>query len=104
VTITLLSRTRSGTDADGNDTYTTTETPLPGAFVYPRTSSELVQGQDTVIVGLTLSAPPGTVIHSTDRVRVGTDVYEIDGAAADWTSPFTGWDAGVQAALTKVTG
>lgn len=103
-TVTLVSRTRSGTDAYGNDTWTTTETAIGGCVVWPRTSSELVQGQDTVIVGLNLLAPAGTVIQPTDQVKVAGTLYEVDGQPGDWTNPFTSWDAGVQVALKTVSG
>jgi len=102
--VTLLSRVRSGTDTYGNDVWTTTETVVDGCIVWPRTSSELVQGQDMVIVGLTLLAPAGTTIQPTDQVKVAGVTYEVDGQPGDWTSPFTSWDAGVQVALTRVTG
>lgn len=103
-TVTLLRRTRAGTDPDGNDAWVTAEVPVAGCVVWPRASSELVEQQDTVIVGLSVLLPPATVVLATDRVRVRGDVYEVDGQPAAWTSPFDQQTPGVQAALTRATG
>lgn len=67
-------------------------------------STEIVQGRDTVIVGLTLYAPAGTDIRATDRIRVAGVLYEVDGQPGRFRSPFTGSAGPVVAALTLVTG
>jgi hypothetical protein len=102
--VTLLARTVSGTDADGNDVYSTASSTLTGCILWPRMSTETVQGQDQVIAGLMLLVPPGVTVKATDRVQVGADVYEVDGQAGSWVSPFTGWAPGNEVALVKVTG
>jgi hypothetical protein len=101
-TVTLIRRTRTGQDSDGNDTWSTSEVDVPGCAVWPRGSSELVQGQDMVIVGLTVLLPTGTAVVATDRARVRGDLYEVDGQPGEWRSCFTGLSSGVQVALTRV--
>jgi hypothetical protein len=67
-TVTLLSRTVSGRDADGNDVYTTVETPVPGSVFAPFGSTELIQGQDTTIQNPTIYLGDPTVVpKATDR-------------------------------------
>ncbi|MFG7940959.1 hypothetical protein [Streptomyces cacaoi] len=68
------------------------------------------QGRDTVIVGITVYAPPGTGIRTTDRVKVEGRRYEgalfeVTGEPGDWGhSPFTGTAGPAQFAADRVTG
>lgn len=107
-TVVLIGRTVTGRDSDGNDVYTDTETTLTNCPAWPRTSSELVQGQDLVIIGLNVLCPPGTNARAVDRARIdagpNAGTYEVDGEPGAWSSPLTGWTPGVQVALTRVTG
>jgi hypothetical protein len=57
-----------------------------------------------VITGLTLYAPYGTDIRPTDQIRVGGNVYEVDGQPGSFRSPFTGSTGPVVVALRLVTG
>lgn len=103
--VTLVTRTRNGVDSDGNDVYTDTPTDvLGGCVIWPRGSSELVQGVDTTITGLWLLFPPGTQVSATDRVIARGDTWEVDGDAQQHRSPFTGRIPGVLVAVTKVRG
>lgn len=81
-----------------------TEIDVPGAAVAPRTSTEDVQGRDQVIEGLNVWLPAGTQLRATDRMRVRGILYDIDGEAGTWSSPFTGFAGPVQASLTRVAG
>lgn len=103
-TVTLRTRTVTGHDGDGNDVYGSTSSTVPNVPVWPRNSSELVQGQDTLIVGLWVLLPPGTDVSAVDVVTVYGKDYSVDGEPGLYRSPFTGTDAGVQVALTRVTG
>jgi hypothetical protein len=104
-TVSLLRRAVTGTDADGNDVYGSTTVSVAGCASYPRTSSETTGERDTVIVGRTLIAPYGTVITPVDRFTLADGLtYEVDGVAGVWKSPFTGYQAGVEVALRRVTG
>lgn len=104
-TVTLVRRTRApDPDQFGNDVYTTTQTDITGCVVWPRGSSEVPQGQDTVTSGLTVLLPPATAVEAVDAVIVHGDRYEIDGEPAIYHSPFTGRDPGVEINLTRITG
>lgn len=110
-TVTIL-RPGAATAQDiyGNDVPgAVTEIPIPGCALAPRDGTgsgvnEIVDARDTVISGLTLYAPFGTDIRATDRVRVGADVYEVEGSTGTFRSPFTGSTGPVVAALELVTG
>lgn len=94
-------------DVYGNDVPgPSTEIPVPGCAVAPREagSTELTDARDTVIEGLVLYAPHGTVVRPTDQVRVGGDLYEVVGQPGSFRSPFTGSTGPVVVSLTLVTG
>lgn len=107
VTVTLITRTVTGRDQYGNDQYGETSTTVGGVFA-PGGSSELVQGQDTVISKPTVYLPAGTGVSAVDAIVVGGLRYTVDGQPADWTagSPFTGWvpQFPVVVQLQRVTG
>jgi hypothetical protein len=104
-----VTRLRSGEpsyDDYGNEVPgPVTETALDGCAWSPRAGTEQLQGQDTVIVGLTLYAPPATDLLATDRVRLpdGT-MWAVDGMPGSWWSPYDGAEKGVTAALTRWEG
>lgn len=83
---------------------------LAGCVVTPRAETPQVggdqqQARDTVIVGYTVYAPPGSVVLTTDRVRIRGETCEITGFPGDWgRSPFTGTRGPVQFAADRVTG
>lgn len=106
-TVTLHTSGLTLQDEDGNDVsdpdwdVTTTLTGVP---VWPRNASELVQGQDTLITGLSALLPAGTVVTAIDSVDVYGQSYEIDGEPGIFQSPFTGTNPGVLVNLTRITG
>jgi hypothetical protein len=83
---------------------------LGGCVVAPRAETPQVGGEqqqarDTVIVGYTVYAPPGSPVRTTDRVRIRGETCEITGWPGDWGhSPFTGTAGPVQFAADRVTG
>ena len=92
-----------------------TEMPVPGCVVTPRAETPPVggpeqQGRDTVIVGITVYAPPETNVRTTDRIRVAGPRYagmlfEVTGEPGEWgRNPFTGTAGLVQFAADRVTG
>lgn len=109
-TITIVRPGPPTEDIYGNDVPgPPTEIPIPGCSVSPRdgtgsASNELLDARDTVITGLTLYAPYGTDIRATDRVRIGAELYEVDGQPGSFRSPFTGSTGPVAVALELVTG
>ena len=69
------------------------------------------QARDTVVVGITVYAPPGTDIRTTDRIRVLAGAryqgvtFEVTGEPGDWgRNPFTGTSGPLQFAADRVTG
>lgn len=109
-TVTILRPGVSTRDVYQNDVPgTPTEISVTGCAVAPRDgtgagTNEIVDARDTVITGLTLWAPYGTDIRATDRVRVGSDIYEVEGHPGTFRSPFTGSTGPVVVALELVTG
>lgn len=109
-TVTILRPGAPTRDVYQNDVPgTPTEIIVHGCAVAPRDgtgagANEIVDARDTVISGLTLYAPYGTDIRATDRVRVGADLYEVEGHPGTFRSPFTGSTGPVVVALELVTG
>ena len=78
---------------------------IEGASVAPRSTSDITErGRFGVIVGLSLFAPYGTDIVHGDQVEVDGVLYEVDGDAGPWKSPFTQWEAGIEVALRRAAG
>ena len=75
--------------------------------VAPKSSDESAEafGQK-VITGYSLYLPSGIILLSTDRIEIrnvpGWQV-EGDGAAGQWTSPFSGRGKGVEVAVKKAS-
>jgi hypothetical protein len=103
-TVTVRTVTVTGSDALGNDTFSTTDVAHNNIPVWdPRFSTEQVQGQDLVTSDYALWFPSRTVVLATDRVIVRGDVCEVDGKPSVFVNPFTG-TSGVQVNLRMVTG
>ena len=103
-TLTILTRTVTGQDSDGNDVYDDVETTTKGAFA-PAGSTELIQGQETVLTHDTVYLEVGAPVPSpTDKLRRGTTVYDIDGTPRTYQNPFTGFVPGPVLSLLQVTG
>ena len=103
-TVTLVSAAVTGTDEYGNDVRSPTSTDLDNCPVWPTTSSEQVEGRDTVTTGLTVVLPVGTPVAATDRLLVRGAEYEVHGAPERFQSPFTGFTPGLVVNLRRVTG
>lgn len=109
-TVTIVRPGPPTRDAYNNDVPgTPMETEVSGCGVAPRdgtgaAANELTEARDTVISGLILYAPYGTDIRATDQVRVGGELYEVEGLPGGFRSPFTGSTGPVVAALKLVTG
>lgn len=80
-----------------------TATPIPGATVGPRTSSdESSPGRAAVVTGLALYAPAGTDLAARDRVRFDGETYTLDGDIASW--PTVAGVGGIVVNLRRVAG
>lgn len=96
-------RTRGTPDSDGNDTWTEVDKPRAGTAVYPRESVELIQGQDTNIIGLVAVFKPAITVSPIDQFTVRGERYEIDGEPGQFVSPLTGTTL-TKLNLTRVEG
>ena len=103
---TILSSTVTQ-DGYGNDVPgTPTETPATGAFA-PAGSTELIQGQDTVIANPTVYLTDGSPIpKATDKIRreATGETFLVDGQPLVFHNPFTGDEPGAVVRLERVTG
>ncbi|MET7924725.1 hypothetical protein ABZT43_12165 [Streptomyces sp. NPDC005349] len=71
----------------------------------PQVGGDQQQDRDTVIVGFTVYAPPGSDVLTTDQFRIRGQVCGVTGQPGDWLqSPFTGTRGPVQFAADRVTG
>lgn len=98
-TVTLLRRTISGTDAYGNDRYTTVEVAIAGCAVTFVSSSEQ---PGAVADSIAVVMPPGTDVRPVDRLRVRGLVYQVDGQPITERNPMTGVEAGVRVNASRI--
>ena len=79
---------------------------IPGVGVEPRPSGEPTQdARNSTTSGFTLyGIPSGTDITPADRMRIRGVDYDVDGGAADWRNPFTGWAPGLVVQTKRVVG
>lgn len=89
--VTVFPRVQTGEDRFGNPTY---EWPGPGnkisgcAVAYRTTDEPTMIARNAVYEGITIYAPPGTFVGPHDRLGVRGVLYEVDGDARDWRSPY----------------
>lgn len=78
---------------------------IEGCAMAPRYSNEITtERRSGVIVGFSLYGPPGSDILAEDRIETPDGLfYDVQGEAAEWSSPLTGWTPGFEAALERVT-
>jgi len=91
-TVTILHRTQTGTDRYGNPTYDWPEpgTIVTGCAIGDRGTEEPTNiNRAPVYEGLTVYAPAGTAVGPHDRLVIRGVVYEVDGEALEWRSPYT---------------
>ena len=78
---------------------------ITGCAVAPRYSTEpTTRGRQGVIVGMSIYAPAGSDILSTDLLTVRGDTYMVEGEPAEWVSPYTGWAPGLEVAIKRAVG
>jgi hypothetical protein len=117
--VTILRPSSTEPDHFGTITATISRIDVKGCGIAPRYSSDVNElGHSGVIIGLTLLAPPGTVIRSTDTIELyggGTVsnapvtpntavVYGVEGEPGTWVNPLTGTAHGVEVALKLAVG
>lgn len=90
-TVTVLSRTQTGTDRYGKPVYDWPEpgTQVPGCKVAPLVSEEPADiARNPVSIGFSVYMPPGVPVTPYDRVIVRGIVCEVIGEPGDWRSPY----------------
>lgn len=104
ITVRRVGRDRHGDRVPGSEASFV----VTGCALYPRSvglRAEQNNRQMTVTAGLTLLCPTGTQVFPTDEVElVDGTVWRVIGEPGGWASPLTGWPAGVQVELERVTG
>lgn len=103
--VTWVSRTVSGQDAYGNDTFNEVLTVTSAVFA-PGGSTELTAGRDTVTTQPTLYGVDTSLpVKATDVFLIGGQPFEVDGDPQVYQpNPFTGSQFGAVVKLRKVTG
>jgi hypothetical protein len=82
-----------------------TEVDYDGCAWWPRTSTEVAVGQNTLIEGIDVFFPDsGTDVRATDRLRLRGVLYDVEGDPGEWRSELTGTEAGTQVSAKRVTG
>lgn len=103
-TFTIHTRAVTGRDADNNDVYGDVPTTTTGVFA-PQGSTELIQGQNTVLEHDTIYLADGAPVPKpTDQVTVRGVLYDVDGEPQVFHNPFTGYEPGAVVKLLKATG
>lgn len=97
------SRTVTGRDGDGNDVWSDADITHPKATLYPRVAVELVQGQDTNIIGLVAVFNPAITVTATDEFTARGERWKVDGYPGQYVSPHSG-RAITKLNLTRITG
>lgn len=102
-TVVQHTRTRGTPNSLGNDTWTDVDTTRTKTVLYPRMATELVQGQDTNIIGLTAVFVPAITVTATDEFTARGERWVVDGLPGQYVSPFTAHTV-TQVHLTRVEG
>lgn len=85
-----VARVAGPADASGDATAVDGARTAFPAYVWPWTSAETDEpGRDSVVIGLTIGLPAGTVVSPRDRMEARGGLYEVDGEPADYRSPWT---------------
>lgn len=104
--VTVIVHRPGGVDQFGDPDPGTPPTShvLTGCATAPRTASETDNRGSTVFIGLSLYADHDADIGPADKVEVEGLLYEVVGEPGRWKNPFTSRKAGLEVALTRVTG
>jgi hypothetical protein len=101
--VTLLSANAEVDDLGDSDAAAPSSSLWGPCAIAPRTSAERVDSRSpAVITGLTVYGPL-VAIKATDRLVINGDTYEVEGVPGDWSSPFTGWQPGIEVAVVRAS-
>ena len=107
--MTTVTVVRHGGRDEHGDPLPGTEHTVDDCMIAPRrfvgVTSESDDRGEGLIVGLTLFAPFGADITAADQIRIAeaawAGLYDVVGEPGQWESPFTGWQPGMEVALTR---
>lgn len=81
------------------------ELDIEGVAIAPSTGSETrTEDRNPIVTDMSLYAAPGVDVLPHDRIRARSGLWDVEGEVADWKSPFTGWNPGVEFRIRKVSG
>ena len=102
-TATITRRDHTGADAWGDQAPATTTILTSPAYLEPKTSIEILDGQTTVVATHLLVLPNGTPLGAHDLVDVDGTMFSVVGAPRRFHRPSTG-EHHVEADLVAATG
>ncbi|MBA3781013.1 MAG: hypothetical protein H0X12_04060 [Nocardioides sp.] len=103
LTATQVADPYSGSTTD--DWSAPTSELVYGVGVEPRPSPEATENaRNATVDGYTLYMPADTAITAQNRVIVRGKTYLVDGDAADWRNPYTGWTPGLVVQCKRIEG
>lgn len=108
-TVTVLRGTPVADPYGGTDTGLSWDDPartdVEATALEPRPSSEPTQdARNSVTTGYTVYLTGQPDVTAQDRVEIRGETYQVDGAPADWRSPFSSWQPGLIVQTTQVAG
>lgn len=78
---------------------------IDGVAIAPSSSAEInTENRSSVTTSMSLYGAPGIDVLPQDRIRARSGLWQVEGEVADWKSPFTGWNPGVEFSVKKVAG
>jgi hypothetical protein len=104
VTVTLVKRTLSGQDANGNDVYSEKSYQVPNTVFVPAGASENLVFTDQTNTTETFYMPWGTDVNPYDAIIFQGVEYEVQGVPSLWVSPFSGRPSPVRVNAIKISG
>lgn len=103
--IIIKRRTTDGNDDYGNPTYEVSDVLIRHALIAIGTTSESLDPERAAYdAKVTLYVPSGTEILETDRFLIRNSLWEKDGSAQEWVSPFPSGYDGVVVPLRRRRG
>lgn len=68
---------------------TTKDSTVPGAAIYPNSSTEVTQGQERTRIAYNVLLPTTVNVDAVDRIVWRNREYEVEGEPERFQSPFT---------------
>jgi hypothetical protein len=75
---------------------------IKGCVIWPRGSSETADASNTVVVGLSVLCPPGSIVLATDEITARGERWTVEGEPAQFIKGTR--DKGLLVTIKKVNG